>query len=198
MHGEPWSSRLSVRASSQPSPSLNGESDGYSLFFFSPSLAGCVSASLTQTCAFAVSTCRHLITWLCCGSVFAGSLGISRKMEGLVSEVSIITEAVKDSAPSWPLAQLHHHTVWRYSALWMCGLFLKKIKCISRTRCTAVPCGVRLLACVHLAGVWTRLAFSPLGCVEVHTSFSNGWVHHASLSCYVVCNCRASKARLLW
>lgn len=34
VHGEPWSSRLSVRASSQPSPSLNGESDGYSLFFF--------------------------------------------------------------------------------------------------------------------------------------------------------------------
>lgn len=98
----------------------------FAVFF--PPPAGCVSASLTQTCAFAVSTRRHLITWLCCGSVFAGSLGISREMEGLVSEVSIITEAVKDSAPSWPLAQLHHHTVWRYSALWMCGLFFKKNK----------------------------------------------------------------------
>lgn len=39
---------------------------------------------------------------------FAGSLGISREMEGLVSKVSIITEAAKDSAPSWPLVQLHH------------------------------------------------------------------------------------------
>lgn len=29
-------------------------------------------------------------------------------MEGLVSEVSIITEAGEDSAPSWPLAQLQH------------------------------------------------------------------------------------------
>lgn len=117
----------------------------FAVFF--PPPAGCVSASLTQTCAFAVSTRRHLITWLCCGSVFAGSLGISREMEGLVSEVSIITEAVKDSAPSWPLAQLHHHTVWRYSALWMCGLFLKKknaFHALGVRRCR-VPCACWLV-----------------------------------------------------
>lgn len=45
----------------------------------------------------------------CCRRCFcAGSLGISGEMERLVSEVSIeASEAAKDSAPSWPLAQLH-------------------------------------------------------------------------------------------
>lgn len=40
-------------------------------------------------------------------SVFAGSLGISGEMEGLVEEVSIVDESGEDSAPSWPFAQLH-------------------------------------------------------------------------------------------
>lgn len=105
VHGESWSSRLLVRASSQPSPSLNGESDGYSLRFFTHRL--CIHTYYATVClcsADSQSSDNLNVLRIC----FAGSLGISRKMEGLVSEVSIIAEAVKDSAPSWPLAQLHH------------------------------------------------------------------------------------------
>lgn len=120
VHGQSWSSRLSARASSQPSPSLNGESDGYSLRF---SPAGCVSAPVTQPfvlCSTDNQPSNNLNVLRIC---FAGSLGISREMEGLVSKVSTITEAVKDSAPSWPLAQLHHLSLALFR-LWMFAFVL--------------------------------------------------------------------------
>lgn len=115
VHSDSWSSRQLARASSPPSPSLNGESDGYSLHF---SRAGCVFASITQPFVCApptVKTSDNLNVLRIC---FAGSLGISRQMEGLVSEVSRITEAVKDSAPSWPLVQLHRLSLAQFS-LWI-------------------------------------------------------------------------------
>lgn len=72
VHGESWSSRLSVRASSQPSPSLNGGSDGYSLRFLP---AGCVSTPITQPFVCAAPTGNPLITWISYGSVFCRVAG---------------------------------------------------------------------------------------------------------------------------
>lgn len=117
VHGESWSSRLLVRASSQPSPSLNGESDGYLLLFFTHRLYLHTYYATICLCNAERQQCDNVNLLRIC---FAGSLGISREMEGLVSEVSIIAEAVKDSAPSWPLVQLHQLRLCRYSA---CGCF---------------------------------------------------------------------------
>lgn len=65
---------------------------------FSPT--GCLHTCYATICLFAAhNQCFDNPEW----SVFAGLLGISGEMEGLVSEVSIIAEAVKDSAPFWPL-----------------------------------------------------------------------------------------------
>lgn len=61
---------------------------------------------------------------------FAGSLGISREMEGLVSEVSIIAEAVKDSAPSWPLVQLHHLRLSLFTSWMFFLLILSYLLCV--------------------------------------------------------------------
>lgn len=134
VHGEAWSSRLLVRASSQLSPSLNGESDGYSLPFFTHSLCLHTYYATICLCGADRRASDNLNVFRIC---FAGSLGISREMEGLVSEVSIISEAVKDSAPSWPLAQLHHLTLCRCSArgCFFFFLFLFSFRLITSALC---------------------------------------------------------------
>lgn len=109
VHGEEWSSPLWVRASLQQSPSLNGGSDGYSLL--PPPHTHSHRLSLLTYYATiylrgAIKRCVDNRTVLI-RSVFAGSLGISGEMEGLVEEVSIVDESGEDSAPSWPFAQLH-------------------------------------------------------------------------------------------
>lgn len=145
VHGESWSSRLLVRASSQPSPSLNGESDGYLLPFLTRRL--CLHtyyATICLCCADRRSSDNLNLLRIC----FAGSLGISREMEGLVSEVSILAEAVKDSAPSWPLVQLHHLRLSLFSS-WM-FFFLMVIISALRALVQFIVC---LVACVQQSGL---------------------------------------------
>ena len=73
-------------------------------------------------------------------------------MEGLVSEVSIIAEAVKDSAPSWPLVQLHRLTLCRSSA---CGCILNPYLLCTVAKRSFI---VSLVACVQQSGVVTVCA----------------------------------------
>lgn len=103
---------------------------------------------------------------------FAGSLGISREMEGLVSEVSIIAEAVKDSAPSWSLRTTAPPQTLVVTQL--VDVFI-----ISSAPCAMVQFAVCMGACVLQSGVVNVRV--PARWDEVHTSFSNGWVHHAPL-----------------
>lgn len=95
-------------------------------------------------------------------------------MEGLVSEVSIITGAGKDSAPSWPLAQLQHvslslfgsRTFPRFITALVCR---NTAYCVSDGVCAVVRDG-------------DHPSCSPLGCLKVLSSFSNGSVRRASLA----------------
>lgn len=172
VHGEAWSSRLLARASSPPSPSLNGESDGYWLFFHPQA-----SSSRLITQPFVLrdgggQSCDNLnVQRMCC---FAGSLGISRQMEGLVSEVSIKTWAGKDSAPSWPHAQLQHVSLALFGSRTLPRFFTAVVR-----RNTAY--------CVS-GGLWpvvragNRPSRSPMECLKVLRSFSNGPVRRASLA----------------
>lgn len=97
---------------------------------------------------------------------FAGSLGISRQMEGLVSEVSIITEAGKDSAPSWPLAQLQHVSLALFGSR-MFPRFISAVVCRNTAYCVSDG-----LCAVVRAG--NCPSCSPPGCLKVLSSFSNG------------------------
>lgn len=69
---------------------------------------------------------------------FAGSLGISRQMERLVSEVSRINEAGKDSAPSWPLAQLQHVSLPSLFGSPMFPRFITALVCRNTASCVSV------------------------------------------------------------
>lgn len=87
VHGEAWSSRLLARASSPPSPSLNGESDGYWLRFFHPQASP--SRLITQPFLWATAAVNPVITWMCYGSVLfcrvAGNISSNGRV-GLRSE----------------------------------------------------------------------------------------------------------------
>lgn len=160
VHGGSWSSRLLVRASSQPSPSLNGESDGYLLRFFTHRLCLHTYYATVWLCSADRPSSDNLNLLRIC---FAGSLGISSEMEGLVSEVSIISEAVKDSAPSWPLAQLHHLRVCPISA---CGCFFYPYHLLYVLLCSVLF--VRLCV-LNSQGLYMCENQPALGWTEVHT-----------------------------
>lgn len=81
---------------------------------------------------------------------FAGSLGISRQMEGLVSEVSIITEAGEDSAPSWPLAQLQHVSPALVGSR-MFPRFVSDLVCVAIQLILCLPARVRMPVLVILS-----------------------------------------------
>lgn len=119
-------------------------------------------------------SCDNLNVLRICLFFFAGSLGISRQMEGLVSEVSIITGAGKDSAPSWPLAQLQLVSLTLFGSR-MFPRFIPAVVC----RNTAYYVSGGLCAVVR-AGNYPSC--SPPGCLKDLSSFSNGWVRRASLA----------------
>lgn len=141
LHGEAWSSRLLVRASSQPSPSLNGESDGYSLPFFTHSL--CLHTYYATICLCGADR-RSSDNLNVFRIYFAGSLGISREMEGLVSEVSIICGCEGQRSILAARTTAPPHTVSLLS-LWM--FFLFSFRLITSAVCVVVQFSACQLAC---------------------------------------------------
>lgn len=95
-------------------------------------------------------------------------------MEGLVSEVSIITEAGEDSAPSWPLAQLQHVSL----ALLGSRTFPRFVSALV---CLDAACRVSVSLCAFVRAGKMSSCGAP-GCLNVLSSFSNGWVRRASLA----------------